>query len=184
VNDVLLRFDMNAHVFSGSVLTLSIPYNIHEFLNMISLLKPSDNLGGVLRLWAVPPSEIIFLSEGSLVLSSAENVIALYLSPESSESNCELKKSGGGAYYEIAVTGFTPGIRGEAGQLFSGMAGRDYVIVLMDGNQQYQVAGTKDQPLHFSFEAKTGMAVSDRGGYTLSFKRDCTRPIAQISNPF
>jgi len=110
------------------------------------LLKRSDNLGGVLRLWAVPPEDVVSLSAGVLSLSKTDNVIALYVTPESAESNCLLKKADGGFYYETTVSGFSPRIRQEADLLLGSMTGHDYVVVFLDGNLQYQAAGSKEQP--------------------------------------
>ena len=151
---------------------------------MNTLLKPSDNLGGVLRLWAIPAEDVVSLTAGVLSLSGTDNVIALYITPESADSSCLLKKADGGFYYEITVSGFSPRIRKEADQLFKSMAGHNYVVVFLDGNLQYRAAGSKEQPLRFSFSAKTGMAVSDRNGYELEFQRNCTLPVQEISYPF
>jgi hypothetical protein len=123
---------------------------------MKTLSKPSDNLGGMLRLWAVPPSSVVSLSEGTLSLSSLDDITRIYMTPESTSAECVLKRSAAGLFYETIVSGFTPRIREEAGELFGEMAGHDFVVVLQDGNGQYLVAGTREEPLHFSFTAKPG----------------------------
>jgi hypothetical protein len=151
---------------------------------MKTLSKPSDNLGGMLRLWAVPPSSVVSLSGGTLLLTGLDDITHLYLTPESTSAECLLKRSTAGLYYETAVNGFTPRIREEAGQLLGDMAGHCFVVVLLDGNGQYLVAGSPQEPLRFSYTAKTGQAVSDRNGYELTFERNCTTPIVQVADPF
>jgi len=151
---------------------------------MKTLSKPSDNLGGMLRLWAVPPSCVVSLSGRTLQLTGLDDITQIYLTAESASADCLMKRSEAGLFYDIAVRGFSPRIREEAGLLFGDMAGHDFVVVLLDGNGQFLVAGTRDEPLHFSFSAKTGMSVSDRNGYDITFERNCTTPVVQISDPF
>lgn len=151
---------------------------------MITLPKPNDNLGGLLRIWSLPSSAVASLENGVLTLSSPGDVISLYITPESARSDCHLKRSGAGTFYEVSVGGFTPRIRKEAGELFSAMAGRSFVVVLQDGNGEYQLAGSPGEPLRFSFSARTGTSVADRSGYELLFERECTVPVQTIQNPF
>ena len=131
---------------------------------MITLPKPTENLGGLLRMWVLEPSAVASLSSGVLSLSGQGDVILLYITPESSHADCELRRSAAGHYYELSVGGFTPRIREEAQRLFERMAGRSYVVVLRDGNGQYQLAGNPQEPLRFSFSARTGSAVTVRIG--------------------
>jgi hypothetical protein len=151
---------------------------------MKTLSKPSDNLGGMLRLWAVPPSSVVYLSGGILQLAGLDDITQIYMTPESMSADCLQKRSSAGLYYETAVKGFTPRIREEASRSLGEMAGHCFVVVLLDGNGQYQVAGTPQEPLRFSFSARTGQAVSDRNGYELTFERSCTTPIVQVADPF
>lgn len=151
---------------------------------MITLPKPDENLGGLLRMYVLPATAVASLENGVLTLLGPDQVISLYITPESSHAGCELKRSDAGRYYEISVGGFTPRIRQEAERLFLSMAGRSYLVLILDGNGQYQLAGTPEEPLRFSFSARTGSAVSDRNGYELLFERQCTSPLQQISDPF
>jgi hypothetical protein len=151
---------------------------------MKTLSKPSDNLGGMLRLWAVPPSSVVSLLGGTLQMTGLDDITQIYMTPESMSADCLQKRSSAGLYYETVVKGFTPRIREETGQLLDEMAGHLYVVVLLDGNGQYQVAGTPQEPLRFSFTARTGQAVSDLNGYELTFERSCTTPFVQVANPF
>lgn len=151
---------------------------------MITLPKPTENLGGLLRMWVLEPSAVASLSSGVLSLSGQGDVIWLYITPESSHADCELRRSAAGHYYELSVGGFTPRIREEAQRLFERMAGRSYVVVLRDGNGQYQLAGNPQEPLRFSFSARTGSAVTDRNGYEVKFERQCTMSLQQIQDPF
>lgn len=151
---------------------------------MKTLSKPSDNLGGVLRLWAVPSSCVASLSGGTLILAGLDDITQLYMTPESMSADCLQKRSPAGLYFETAVSGFTPRIREEASRLLGEMAGRQFVVLLQDGNGQFLVAGSPGEPLHFSFTARTGEAVTDRNGYELRFERDCSHPFATVANPF
>lgn len=151
---------------------------------MIILPKPDENLGGLLRMYCLPSAAVASLQGGVLVLTSWDDVISVYITPESSRSDCQLRRSAEGHYFEVSVGGFTPRLRVEAQRLFDTMAGRSYLVVFLDGNGQYQLAGSPGEPLRFSFLARTGQAVSDRNGYDLLFERDCTVPLRQISNPF
>jgi hypothetical protein len=151
---------------------------------MIILPKPGENMGGLLRMYCLPASSVASLSRGVLSLLSKDDVISVYITPESSHADCQLKRSAAGHYYELSVGGFTPRLREEAQRLFELMAGRSYLVVIRDGNGQYQLAGTTEEPLRFSFSARTGSAVTDRNGYDLLFERSCKAMLQQIHDPF
>ena len=49
---------------------------------MKQLNKPSDNMGGLLKIWAVPPTEIT-IGTNSVSFSTTDNIVAMYCSPGS-----------------------------------------------------------------------------------------------------
>jgi len=48
---------------------------------MKTIRKPHDNLGGALKLFAVPPSSVSSLSGGTITLSDTDDVIEIYFTP-------------------------------------------------------------------------------------------------------
>lgn len=147
------------------------------------LSKPSDNLGGLLSLWAVPPAD---LTIGFNVVSflTTDNTIQIYCSPGSLSFTEKETKEKFGTVYNAELKAFIPKDSPEARNIIDQMSRRKWVVIILDQNEQFKVSGTPDIPLRVSFDMDTGSDPSERNGYIVSFYgKQITRSLF-ITNPF
>ena len=74
---------------------------------MKTFSKPHDNLGGVLKVWAIPPS-VVSVSGNTLSLSSTINIVEMYATSETLNAKIKTKHSTAGLVHEIEITGSIP----------------------------------------------------------------------------
>lgn len=149
---------------------------------MKQLNKPSDNLGGLLSVWAVPPTDIT-AGFNSVSFTTTDNIIAMYCSPGSLSFTEKETNEKPGKVYKTELKGFIPKDSFQVLQLINSMSGRKWVIIMMDQNEQYKVAGTAEIPLRVSFDLDTGSDTRERNGHTVSFYGTQTSKARFIDNP-
>jgi hypothetical protein len=150
---------------------------------MITLNKPTENLGGFLALWAVPPSDIV-LSSANAMLLSTDRIIKLYCSPGSITFTEKEVREKSGIIYQCEITGFIPRDSPEGLEIILRMSGRKWIVILLDQNEQYKVAGSSQIPLRVSFDLEAGADPSDRSGHIVSFFGSQLSKARFINNPF
>jgi hypothetical protein len=150
---------------------------------MKQLNKPSDNLGGLLKIWAVPPSDIT-IGINSVSLSTEDNIIAMYCSPGSMSFTEKESTGKAGTSYKTELNGFIPKDSEEARTIIKGMTGRKWVVIYLDQNEQYKCAGTAGVPLRVAFDLDTGSDTPERNGHTVSFFGKQLSKAIFIQNPF
>jgi hypothetical protein len=64
------------------------------------------------------------------------------------------------------------------------MSGRKWIIILLDQNEQYKVAGSSQIPLRVSFDMEAGADPSERSGHIVSFFGSQLSKARFINNPF
>lgn len=150
---------------------------------MKQLNKPSDNMGGLLKIWAVPPSDIT-IGINSVSFSTEDNIVEMYCSP-GSMSFTEKESSGKpGTSYKTELNAFIPKDSEEALVIITGMTGRKWVAIYLDQNEQYKCAGTAGVPLRVAFDLNTGSDTPERNGHTVSFYGTQVSKAIFISDPF
>jgi hypothetical protein len=154
---------------------------------MKTINKPGDNLGGGLKLYAVPPSLVTSITAGILTLSGTSDVIEIYFTPGT--LNIELEhvpssRDKAGGYHGHKITAFIPKIAAEVETELDDMRNHKFVVVVMDGNEQYWAHGTATTTLRFSYSSSTGGDTGDRNGYNFSFEGKTIVPPMLISDPF
>ena len=150
---------------------------------MITLNKPTENLGGFLGLWAVPPSDIV-LSSANATLLSTDRIIQLYCSPGSITFTEKEVREKSGIIYQCEITGFIPRYSPEGLEIILRMSGRKWIVIMLDQNEQYKVAGTSQIPLRVSFDMEAGADPSERSGHIISFFGSQLSKARFINNPF
>lgn len=145
--------------------------------------KPSDNMGGLLKIWAVPPS-VITIGTNAVTFSSQTDIVEMYCSPGSMSLTEKQNKGKPGTSYKTELSAFIPKDTPEALALIESMTGRRWVVVYLDQNEQYKVAGTVAIPLHVAFDLNTGSDTPDRNGHSVSFYGDQLSKAKFISDPF
>ena len=149
---------------------------------MKHLNKPSDNLGGLLKLWAVPPDDIT-ISFNTANFRSTANIIEMYCSPGSISFTEKESQENYGLGYKNELNAFIPKDSPETQAIINDMTGRKWVVILLDQNEQFKVAGTPEIPLRVSFDLDTGADTPDRNGHSISFYGTQTSKAKFITNP-
>jgi hypothetical protein len=150
---------------------------------MKHLNKPSDNLGGLLFIWAVPPDDIV-LGFNTANFKTTANIIEMYCSPGSISFMEKETQEKYGLGFKIELNAFIPKDSPQTLAIINDMIGRKWVVVFQDQNELFKVAGTPEIPLHVSFDLDTGSDTADRNGHSISFYGTQTSKARFIADPF
>ncbi len=150
---------------------------------MKQLNKPFDNLGGLVKIWAIPASQ--FLAVGnSFSIGDTNNIYELYCSPDSMQYSTYSEKSIEGTIYNATIKGFAPGNTDLLEITLRRMMTQKWVIITLDGNGKYLLAGSRRFPLTLSSKVDTGLDTSFRAGCKFSFSGKIPYALQIVGNPF
>jgi hypothetical protein len=152
---------------------------------MKSISKPSglNNLGGLLKVWAIPPTDIS-ISGKTLSITSTTNAVQLYCIEETGAYSCEKKTKDGNVYYEVNLAGATISTTTADEDLLEDMEQRKWVVVIEDGNNRYKVLGTPTERLSFFTDEQSGEQTSDRSQVAFKFAGNLIKRPFIIPDPF
>ena len=151
---------------------------------MKSINKQPENMGGVLRIWAVPPSDISVSGKRLTFLSDA-NIVDIYIQEDSASFSEDMSKSFAGTVYKVELSAIVPCDTSETLKQITEMERRSrYLVIYIDGNDNYKLAGTKQVPLRFSAKATTGSGTSGLNHFSISFTGSQPKRAVFIDNPF
>ncbi|MGQ7868719.1 hypothetical protein [Sunxiuqinia sp. sy24] len=151
---------------------------------MKQLNKPTDNLGGLIKIWLVPPDAVSSLTGGTLTLHSTDEVHEIYCSSGSISFTEPMEHARAGILYKPQIKGFIPKDSPEVEEAINAMAGRKYLGVFLDGNEQYKVCGTVAIPLRVQFDLDTGADTPDRNGHSILLSGAQRNKSVFIAKPF
>jgi len=152
---------------------------------MKSITKPSllENLGGLLRVWAIPP-EVILITGRTIAISSQTNVIKLYCIEDTANFTREKKKDNGNDYYDVIVSGVTLCKTSADEEILQELEQKKWVVIFEDGNNLFKIAGTPTERLTFLSDEDSGKSTSDRNQVFFKFiGKIIARPFF-ITDPF
>ena len=150
---------------------------------MKQLNKPSDNMGGLLKIWAVPNTDF-YVSGTTVTFTDTTNIYEFYCSPDSMQFSEPKKLTDAGTHYITTVGGFIPKDNQELQEALTYIEPRKWVIIYIDGNGDYKLAGTSGYPLRLSSELNSGRDTADRAGCNISFSGKTLARAQFIDNPF
>jgi len=150
---------------------------------MKQLNKPTDNLGGLLKIWAIPTNVFTLLGT-SLILSDTSDIVQLFGSPGTMSVEEQTERTTSGIHYNTSVAVFIPGDSPEIRSALLDMQGRKFAVLFLDGNENYKLAGEPNYPLRMNSAMKSGMDESQRPGYELHFTGKTILPSVFVNNPF
>ena len=127
---------------------------------MKQLFKPSENLGGLLKIWLILPEEVSF-SIDTLTINSLDNLVELYCSPESMSLAETEEKNFFGSSFNVSIQGTIPKNTHESQLITSQLTRYSWLAILLDQNEQFRLAGTNEIPLHLSLDHQTGKEISE-----------------------
>ena len=149
---------------------------------MNEIQKPSNNLGGLLQIWAFEYKAVWFTGR-SAALDPA-NAFKFYFSPESMEFKEPPQITSAGTHYLTEVSGFAPNNNETILSMITEMQGKRFVVIFQDGNENYLAAGTHLFPLRMNAVLDPGKSVSDLSGYKITFAGQTISRAFFIDNPF
>jgi hypothetical protein len=151
---------------------------------MKTINKQPENMGGVLRIWAIPRTDIS-VSANLVTILSDQNIVDIYLKEDSASFSEEMTSTFAGTGYKTDLTAIVPCDTDETAKLISDMERRSrYLVIYIDGNGNYKLAGTTKVPLRFSATATTGLGTSGLNHYSISFTGFQRKRAIFIENPF
>ena len=150
---------------------------------MKHLNKPGDNLGGLLKIWAVPFG--VFTTQGSTVnFSSQENIWEIYCSADSMEFTESSELTPSGTHYNSVISGFIPQDNATLQEAIAYMEPRKWGVIFMDGNGNYKLAGNQTDPLRFTAEINTGKDTASLAGCSIRFSGKTKTRVMFVNKPF
>lgn len=150
---------------------------------MKQLNKTADNMGGLIKFWAIP-SDQVSISEKTVTIANSENVYEVYCSPETMQFVEPSEKTNAGIHYNTTVKGFSPGLTEELDAALDYMDQRKWVVLFVDGNGNYKLAGTKENPLRLATNVDTGQDTSSRAGCDFVFSGKTLTRAKFVNSPF
>ncbi len=141
-------------------------------------------MGGVVRLWAIPPMDIT-INGNRAVLSSFDNVVEINMTQDTAGAMVIPAHSFAGTTYKHEITGFIPGFDSETEKIVKDMMRqRRFVVFYMDSNEDRVLLGRPEVPIRFNAEFSTGLTPAEPRGYKISFSGNLHYPpIRLLSDP-
>jgi hypothetical protein len=151
---------------------------------MKSFTKPHDNLGGVLKVWAIPPS-VVSISGNNLSFTSTVDIVEVYATSETLSANVKPKHDSSGLSFNIEITGSMPrpSVTDQANIDF--LLQRRWMILIEDGNNEFIFYGVpQTERLKFDIEEYTGEQTADKSRLNFRFFGSTTKRPINVLNPF
>jgi hypothetical protein len=150
---------------------------------MKHLNKPGDNLGGLLKIWAVPFG--VFTTQGNTVnFSSQENIWEIYCTADSMEFIESSELTAAGSHFNTVISGFIPKDNAMLQEAIEYMKPRKWGVIFIDGNGNYKLAGNQTDPLRFTAEINTGKDTTSRAGCSIQFSGKTKTRAMFVNKPF
>ena len=150
---------------------------------MKQLNKTGDNLGGLLKIWAVPSGDFTF--DGNTVnFISQTNIWEIHCSSDSMEFTESSEVNPAGIHYNTVISGFIPQDNANLQQAIEYLTPRKWAIIFMDGNGNYKLAGNQTNPLRCTTEINTGKATASLAGCSIQFSGKTKTRAMFVNKPF
>lgn len=144
-------------------------------------------MGGLINIWAVPSEawNSALVTGRTVTFLSPEDIYQIYCSPDSllHEEPAD-NSTHAGLVYNMHISGFVPGNKDGNRQEFSQMENRKFIVIFVDGSENYLLAGNYLYTLRFSANFSSGKNSADRAGHKISFTGRTVEKAVPIDNPF
>ena len=149
---------------------------------MKTIQKRGENMGGIVKLWAIPPSDCTIEAMNMTILSGT-NMVEIYIQED---SGCFIEEDITGPAFKTEIVGQVPCDHPHSLAIITLMERTlKYNVIFQDGNGNYKLAGTKSVPLRFSAKLVTGATSSSLDHYAISFlAKVITSRAVFIEDPF
>ena len=150
---------------------------------MRQLNKPGDNLGGLLKIWAVPFG-VFTISGNTVNISNHTNIWEIYCSANSMEFTESSELTSAGTHFNTVINGFIPQDNATLQEAIEYMEPRKWGVIFIDGNGNYKLAGNQTDPLRFTAEINTGKDTASLAGCSIQFSGKTKTRARFVNNPF
>ena len=144
-------------------------------------------MGGLIKIWAVPSEawNSALVTGRTVSFLKPDDIFQIYCSPDSllHEEPAD-NSTHAGLVYNMHISGFVPGNSDDIRQQFFEMENRKFIVIFVDGSENYLLAGNYLSPLRFSASFSTGKNTADRAGHEISFTGRTVEKAVPIDNPF
>ena len=147
--------------------------------------KELENMGGVVRLWAVDKWNISLLGSTALI-TNEDDVYCMDVTQDTSGAVLNQKTDFAGTTFLHEITGYVSGYNKDSETYINQMIRiKKFVVIYMDSNGTLVMLGTPDIPIRFSADFETGETNTSKRGYKLKFSGNVHFPPLRLSeNPF
>lgn len=150
---------------------------------MNTITKPGDNLGGLVKMWAIPRS-VVSLDGRTVNMTSTADVWQLYITPDSGMFTEESELSDAGLAYNPRIEAFIPRDSDTVRTAVTTLEAGRWAVLFQDGNGEFRIAGSDGAGLRCAGVPGTGQQTADRAGYSITFAgKNITRALF-VDNPF
>ena len=147
--------------------------------------KELENMGGVVRLWAVDKWNISLLGSAAMI-TNEDDVYCMDITQDTSGAIVNQKTDFEGTTFLHEITGYVSGYDNDSELNINQMIRiKKFVVIYMDSIGTLVMLGTPDIPIRFSADFETGETNTSKRGYKLKFSGNVHFPPLRLSeNPF
>lgn len=134
-----------------------------------------DNLGGLAKIYALPPSSLESITHNYshkqtfLNLTSDEDLIEIYCTPDTMQFTEEKTQTSAGATYNPVVTGIIPKAHELNHDQLTKLESDYWLLLFEDNNGKIRLAGDKNSHLIFNRTESTGQNIQNRNQIQFTF---------------
>lgn len=150
---------------------------------MKTINKPLENMGGLIKMWALP-YDSYSENNGAVTMLDDTDIVEIYCSQDSMRLIESADVKDAGLFYDTMLSGFSPGNSDTARNTFKAMNNRKFAVLFLSGNGSWYLAGAPLYPLRFISSFNSGENSADRAGHFIQFSGDTFEPAIPVSNPF
>ena len=147
--------------------------------------KELENMGGVVRLWAVDKWNISMLGNAAMIIKQ-DDVYSMDITQDTSGAVISQKTNFAGTTFLHEITGFVSGYDKDSEVNINQMIRiKKFVVIYLDSNGTQVMLGTPDIPIRFSADFETGETNASKRGFKIKFSGNVHYPPLRLSeNPF
>ena len=147
--------------------------------------KEVENMGGIVRLWAMDRWNISLLGNAAMI-TNEDNVFYMGITQDSGGAVVSQKTDFAGTTFVHEISGFIAGYNQDSESYINQMIRiKKFVVIYMDSNCTLVMLGTPDIPIRFSADFETGETNTSKRGYKIKFSGNVHFPPLRLSeNPF
>lgn len=148
-----------------------------------------DNIGGLLRMYAIPVSSLLRIRKDyisnllTLEVQDRDSIIAISIMDNQTFGyTSEHDLDEGGDFWDPAINGIIPGGRQSNEEIIEELERGEWLVMIEDQMGFAWLCGTKDTPMKFTTSESSGTSYSDRNQISFEFKCRQDHPPLILAN--